>query len=84
MASNIQIAREEAARCDTEEMFSDHYCYPFGRKPDALFGEDSDYASQVWFVGGNSVIVRYTCDGYEAMRRHDLIRYTRELQYPFR
>jgi hypothetical protein len=47
------------------------------------FGDDSDFLTRYWRVGGN-VVITQSPHGLKVMRRHDLIVETRGLRYPAR
>ena len=46
-------------------------------------GEDSDFPTRYWRVGGNAVVVQGPW-GLEAKRWHDLVVEARDLRYPAR
>ena len=46
-------------------------------------GEDSDFPTRYWRVGGNAVVVQGPW-GLEAKRFHDLVVETKDLRYPAR
>ncbi len=76
MSTNIIIARAEAEYCNQADSGR-----PFGTKASGWFGEDSDFPTRFWRIGGNAVI----CEGHyglEAMRWHELVRSTAHMRYP--
>lgn len=77
--TNIQIAKIEVDYCNRG--YSNR---PFGSKATGWVGDDSDYPTRYWRVGGNTVIT----DGggsdapFQVYRWHDFIRSTAHLRYP--
>jgi len=78
MASNIQVARmaaEEAERTNSR---------PFNARASGWVGEDSDFPTRYWRVGGNAVVYDDPYCGFAWGRWHDFVQGNRHLRYPAR
>lgn len=77
--SNIQTAQDLAAKFTIDGDQYDRLPQP----STGWVGEDSDFPTRYWRVGGNAVVVQGPW-GLEAKRWHDLVAETRDLRYPAR